>query len=287
MSPEETAAIDAELKAWRQGDVILTDIWRSVHVAHMGSPGTQASEDLAADLETAGEPLDLQVVAVDAPGFMLVSQTCDIVRSCAHRPYVEVCPLQPIPADKVAHVRGGRMTRYLWSPALGADLLAADLDHVTTLEKAALVRFAADRTPINGTDAEARALASALGRKRSRAALPDDFVALMQPLQSRISEKHNKLTEEGAFLRAMAEIRVQPLQGWAAELVDVELFLILDPAAAVPEKADERLDALLKLVKASGRFQSVEARIVTLDSITAATYVASDRLDLEGLSEGG
>jgi hypothetical protein len=252
----------------------------------MAAAGTPASQALASALAEESVAPDFQVVAVEAPGFMLVSQTCDIVRTCAERPYVEVCPLQTIPEDKAGHVRAGRMPRYLWSPALGEELLAADLDQVTTLEKAGLVRFRAERRPSAATDDQARALAQSLGRKRSRAALPDDFVAMIAPLQKRVLERHGKQSDEGRLLRAMIEIRVHPRPDWSADQVEVELLLLFDSAATVPPKAEEQIDGLLKLVKPSGRFRVIAGRIVTLDTLTAATYVTSDRLDLEHLSVG-
>ncbi len=285
MTPEDIARIDARLSFWRQGDVVLTDDWVAIHLADLAAPGTPDSEALAASRSGEGE-LGLDVVAIDAPGFMVVSQTCDIVRSCAERPLVEVCPLQPIPESKAPLIRAGRMSRYLWSPALGDALLAADLDHVTTMEKAALVRFDSDRTAAIATHAEARALAEALGRKRSRAALPDDFVAVLERLQRRVLERHNKQTNEGAFLRGMREIRVRPAPSWDADSVEVEVLFLFSSSADLPSDADEQAEALIKLVRAAGRFAMIEGRIATLDSLTAATYLASDRLDLEHLSVG-
>jgi hypothetical protein len=46
------------------------------------------------------------------------------------------------------------------------------------------------------------------------------------------------------------------------------------------------LDAWLKLVPADGRFEIVDGQVTTLDDLTAAEYVNSDRLDLDHVSIG-
>jgi Tfp pilus assembly protein PilN len=48
---------------------------------------------------------------------------------------------------------------------------------------------------------------------------------------------------------------------------------------------DKLLQQWLKLIPASGRFQSVEGQVVTLEDITAKDYVESDPLDLDHLSQ--
>ncbi|HEY9599662.1 MAG TPA: hypothetical protein V6D33_18525, partial [Cyanophyceae cyanobacterium] len=47
---------------------------------------------------------------------------------------------------------------------------------------------------------------------------------------------------------------------------------------------DKLLQQWLNLIPASGRFQSVEGQVVTLEDITAKDYVESDPLDLDHLS---
>lgn len=284
MSPDEIAQIDEQLRLWRQGDVVLTEALPAVHLAHMAAPGTPASEELAVALNAEGVAPDLATVTLDAAGFMVVSQTCDIVRTCADRPYVEVCPLQSIDANKMPLVRLGRVPRYAWASGLGDANLAADLELVTTLEKAALARFSVDRQAGVAVEAEARTLAEALGRKRSRAAFPDDFTALVSPLQRRVIERHNRDSDEGRFLRALQEIRVIATPDWQADAIDIELLFVFESIAIIPQGADEQATALVGRVIAGGHYPTVVARVVSLDTLSAAAYVASDRLDLDHLS---
>lgn len=282
MTPVEIARIDAELRLWRQGDVVLTDALPAIHLAHMAAPGTPASEQLAASLDEI-EP-DLAVVTLETAGFIVVSQTCDIVRTCEARPYVEVCPLVTINPDRMQQVRLGRVPRYAWTPGLGKAELAADLELAMTLEKATLVRFGSERTRGAETEAQARNLGDALGRKRSRAAFPDDFTALVAPLQNRVIERHGRNSNEGRFLREIREIRVVAKPDWQTDTIEVQLLFVFESRATIPLDADNEVAALVARITPGGRYVSVGGRAVALDSLTAAAYVYSDRLDLEHLS---
>ncbi len=285
MTPDEIAQIDEQLKLWRQGDVVLTDVLPAVHIAHMAAPGTPASEELAASLHEDGVKPDLATVTLEASGFMVISQTCDVVRTCADRPYVEVCPLMPINGDRVGQVRLGRVPRYAWVSGLRDNALAGDLELVTTIEKAALVRFSADRQSGALTEAETRRLGEALGRKRSRAALPDDFTTLIAPLQRRSVERHNRDSAEGRFLRALREIRVVAAPDWADAVIEIDLLFVFEAVGTMPDDAEDQIAALLRRVAVGGRYAAITGHAVALDTLTAAAYVASDRLDLEHLSE--
>lgn len=90
--------IDATLSEWSQGDCTIgDDFWfvtRFVRVAfalrNPHRPLTPAAEDVAAET-------DLAESAVS--GFVVVTQTCDLVRSCADRPFLEISPLVEVDAD--------------------------------------------------------------------------------------------------------------------------------------------------------------------------------------------
>ena len=285
MTPEEIAEIDAGLRIWRQGDVVVGDALPAIHVADLSVPGTPESEQFAADQVAAGEPLGLAIVSQDFSGFMIVSQTCDIVRSCATREYVELCPLIEVPAEKLGQVRAGRMPRYLWCSGLGDHALAADLDHVTTVEKRTLIQLNEQRMPGANGEEERRRLASALARKRARAALPDAFVAFIEPLQRRVKERHGRNSDEGRFLAAVREMRAVPDPDWGAAPTDVTLLFLFDDVAQIPVNADAQMTALINRVVATDQF-TLTGRIMTMEQITAAAYLASDALDLDALSDG-
>lgn len=280
MDGQSVVDIDSELAGWRQGDVILSDTLSSIHLADLARPGTPEASHL-------GKPGDegLAVVAIDIPGLVILTQTCDIVRSCIERPYLEVCPLIELPEAEIALVRRSRRPQFTALPGLGETGLVADLDRVFTIEKVALAAFASDRVRGLETGDQVRDFADAIARKRSRVALPDDFVALAEPLQARVKDKHSRNSDEGAFLRAAREIRVRATPNWDAEEIELEMLFVFDSIGEIPNGATGRVEALAQRVQLSGRFKELSARAVGLDQISAATYLESDRLDLEHLSK--
>jgi hypothetical protein len=169
-------------------------------------------------------------------------------------------------------------------PTLASQRLVADLDRVMTVEKAIVAAWA--RTPGWATDAESRAFATALARKRARFAFPGDFVHLTSGLTKRLSDKHDRASIEGAALRALREIRVYAEPAWDAPRVSVMFWFVRDGEDIdfQGQSWDRFLEAWLKLVPASGRFDSIDGLVATLEDLTAAEYVASDPLDLDHLS---
>ena len=56
-------------------------------------PLSEETARIAAGADAAG----VDLADSEVHGLMIASQSCDILRSCAERPYVEVCPLVPSP----------------------------------------------------------------------------------------------------------------------------------------------------------------------------------------------
>ncbi len=84
-SPDDPDAdIDAILAGWRQGDCVLGEHW-FLHRADPQRPLTPQSKE-GCDPETGN-------TEGEVPGFAVLTQTCDLVRRCAERPYVEIAPL--------------------------------------------------------------------------------------------------------------------------------------------------------------------------------------------------
>ena len=268
------------LAVWRQGDFVRKIDFPTIHLADMAAPGTREAERLAT--EQGGDSLN--VVAVDTPGFAVVSQTCEIVRSCAERPYVEICPLIEIPESAMRLVRSGRRSQFVSLPGLGAENLAVDLDRPMTMEKAALVQFHGEHRSGVTTEAEIRAVADALGRKRGRAAFPDDFVSLMEPFRKRVVEKHLKNTDEGRFLGSVQQIRVRATPSWSSTQVRLTLLFIFADLDTIPDSAADQIAALTTLISLSSPYVDLQARAVALDQISAATYLEAERLEFDHLS---
>lgn len=272
---EKRDSVDAALKHWRQGDCVVGEQW----FVHRLAPDIPLTEEAA---DAASQSVDL--AETETRGFLVISQTCDIVRSCIERPYVEVAPLVEVDVGEIQTIERGRRPRYAFVPGLKDSNLVGDLDRVMTVEKAVLASW--ERIAGCATDQETRYLAQALARKRTRFAFPDDFTSFASKLQSRLQNKHDKYSDEGEALRALREIRVRAAPSWDADPVEIMFWFIRkgDEPDFKGQSWDKLLESWLKLVPTTGRFNPVNGVVITLDDMTARDYVESDPLDLDHLS---
>lgn len=271
---DEAKRIDASLREWRQGDLALEESW-FVHVGDGAAPLSEAAT------ESGHGP---QALTSEVLGLVMLTQTCDIVRRCVDRPFVEVAPLIRVKADVLEQVRKGRRPSLATLPTLAKDGLVADLDRIMTVEKSIVSNW--QRTPGFSSDKHGREFAQALARKRARFAFPDDFTSLVRKLQSRLGDKHDKNTEEGRALRALREIRVCASPAWDGTSTEIFFWFIRNDADVMFEGKSwsKLLENWLALVPAAGRFTRLEGQVVTLQEMTAEDYVHSDPLDLDHLS---
>jgi hypothetical protein len=288
--------VDSVLKDWRQGDCVMGVHW-FVHRFDPKHPlTTDSAEVVQVDQET-----DLSESEVK--GFVVVSQTCDIVphpphSSCTDRPFIEIVPLIEINTqflesfnyqrDKnqfLDEVQKGKRPRFAYIPGVADYYLVAELDRVMTVEKAVVAEW--QRIPGCQNDQEVRALGNALARKRIRFAFPDDFNKFVKRLQDRMKEKHDrKESPEGIALRALREIRVRAEPSWNASEVQLMFWFIRHEQQSQFEGIgwDQFLKQWSKLIPETGRFSSVEGLVVSLEDMTAKDYIESDPLDLDHLS---
>lgn len=274
------AAVDAALADWRQGDVLLDVDIPFVTFGHAGLPLT-----LGVEVEAGDDPLvDL---LTDEPGYVVVSQTCDIVRSAEVRPYVELCPLIEISGEDLVNVRAGRMPRYAAVAGTADRRLVADLDRTMVVEKPLLAALpVAARTIGCPTDADTRRLAQALARKHARFAFPDDFSIGMRPVTKQVVTRHGKDSPMGGFLGRVSDIRALS-PDWSAAEPDVMLLFVFETVGDIPSDADEHIAALTDKFAPTGLFVAIAGQAVSLDTMTAARYRESDALDFDHLSEPG
>lgn len=267
--------INEALQQWRQGDCVLGEQWFTFRL----SPDAPLTDAAAA---AARDGVDNAESAVF--GFAILTQTCDVVRECGERPFVEVCPLVEVDDDKLHEIERGRRPNYAYLPGVSNLHLVADLDRVMTVEKPLVAQW--DRVVGCLHDNDSRRLSLALSRKRARIAFPDDFVAWVTPLISRMSTKHDKASDEGRALRSLREIRVRAAPSWDTETIRLMFSFIRneDQPTFESQAWDVLLAAWLKRVPAAGRFATVDGAVLTLDDLTARDYVESDPLDLDHLS---
>jgi hypothetical protein len=270
--------VDEKLQQWSQGDCVIGEYW-FIHRCAPELPLTSDSQ------EAAFEGVD--VVESSVRGLVILTQTCDIVRRSVDRPFIEVAPLVEVPEEKTHSIERCERPQYASIPSLRIHRLVADLDRTMTVEKAVVAKW--PRTPGCRTDDERRRFAWALARKRSRCAFPDDFTRFAEKLTARLSDKHNRQSDEGRALRTLREIRIRAAPSWDATLVELTFWFI--------RKDDEtdfegkRWDAFLAiwqgLIPASDRFEVVNCFVTELQDLTARDYVESDILDFDHLSTRG
>lgn len=220
----DPASIDAALQQWCQGDTIFGSGLAFVHVADLARPVSAEAKEQAGAMAAAGEKAGgTTLLESEVEGFVVITQTCDVVREAEKRPYVELAPLVEVSEADLAAIEGLQRPAFAFVPALAAKRLVADLDRTMTIEKSVLV--AQPRQPGVTTDAEVRAFALALARKRSRFAFPNTFVDLVRLLQKRIVARYGKTSEEGLHVSALSEIRVAASPSWSAEPAEI-FFLV-------------------------------------------------------------
>lgn len=272
---ESFGEVDERLADWRQGDCVVGDEW-FLHRFDPAIPLTAEAAEAAAG--------ETYLCETPVRGLAVLTQTCDLMRPCSKRPYVEVAPLVEVDVATLGEIGACRRPAYALVPTLATECLVADLDRTMTVEKAVVARW--DRVEGCLSDGERRDFGRALARKRGRVAFPDDFVELAGPLSKRLVGKHNAETDEGEALRALREIRVRAAPSWGASQVEVFLWFIRHDSR--PESGGISWPRLLRkwlgLVAPSGRFTVVDGAIVGLDDLTARDYVESDPLDLDRLS---
>jgi hypothetical protein len=284
------AEVNEGLEDWQQGDTILGVDIPFIHLADLTRPITPQSCEIAKSPEE-GDPL--ANIATMVPGFVVTTQTCDIVRPCDERALVQIAALKGVEPDQLEQIKRGLRPRYAFIPGVSKHGLVADLDAVMTIEKAVLAQIPKTNR-VRGclTDVDARQFASALSRNLSRVAFPDDFVKAVKPIQQRIVDKHGKPTSdrkgnptnEGALLDRLLEIRVACSPSWTDGEVSLTFYFIFDRPQDIPADADTIIEALIKKFKPIGPFSDPLFRIVPLSEMSAAAYVASDPLDLDNLT---
>ena len=268
-------AIDTTLLEWCQGDCVLGEHW-FIYRFNPQRPLTSDSADVAKE--------ETDLAESEVKGFAIVTQTCDIVRSCNERPFVEIVPLVEVDEQQLHDVQRSRRPQYAYIPGVAGLNLVADLDRIMTVEKAIVAEW--ERKPGCLSDDEIRALGKALTRKRARFAFPDDFTDFARKLQDSLRNKHDKATDEGEALRALREIRVRAEPSWNSSEIRLMFWFIRDEDQNQFKGVgwDQFLNQWLQLIPESGRYKNVEGSAVALEDMTAKEYVESDPLDLDHLS---
>ena len=103
--------VDTALGEWGQGDCVLREQW-FVYRFNPQRPLTNDATDVAQ------EEVDLTESKVQ--GFAVITQTCDIVRSCIDRPFIEVAPLVEVDEQRLYEIQRGKRPQYAYRTYLGS-----------------------------------------------------------------------------------------------------------------------------------------------------------------------
>lgn len=258
------AKVDEAMLGWRQGDV-----------ARPGPFGWLADRSHPLTLQThqlGGEGLGL--TQAEAEAVAVVTQTCDVVRTCWSEsgdglPFVQVCPVVVLAGADLTEAAGGHSSRFAPLPALGHDHFA-DLLVCSTLEKTVLLGL---EGPISGcgSDEDREKFAAAVDRNRRRFAFPDGMDQVLNPLRRRFRDKWKKDSAEGRRIAEVWEIRARRADHtpWLGEdQVEVEFTFVIAPDALPvfsEEEADQPTTAEIKtwaqanddIAKLAGKLESI------------------------------
>ena len=269
--------VDETLGLWRQGDCVVGPQW-VIHKFDVSLPLMGSAVDAAGE--------DSDVIEAEAPGLVVTTQTCDIVKPCRKQPYVQVSPLVEVDFDLMRQVQLALRPSLAFIPGVADLQLVADLSRVMTVEKPVLVKW----TRLQGCSDEiqARRLAQALGRSRMRAAFPDEFNKAATRLRNRLRDKHGNDTSEGRALESLREIRVHASPSWRADEIKLTLlFIRRDDVHVSDEEMRDHIRHWLQLWIPRDPFGVPDWQYTSLDDMLAREFVDSDPLDLDYLSMDG
>lgn len=278
------SVVDA-LDPWRQGDYTF-DQQYSVHIADVAIPLTAASNEAKERLTEqeirSGDTLSL--LSEGCEGIVMLSQTCDIVRDPQTTPLVQVCALVRVSAEDVERAKKWQTSNYLFIPGLEAECMLGDLSRCFSVEKSVVKNW--HRNDGCLTEKDMREMAVALERKVGRFAFPDEMGSVLAKFKRKINEKfRSPESPEGNCLRALSEIRVLALPSWAAPIVHMHFyFILLDSAAEKKTEVEAYLSKWIGHISVNSRYSVSGAEVTHPSQITAAKYLASDRLDMTAIN---
>ena len=148
------ARVDAQCETWQQGDIFAGT---GVPMLRVVSPEIQLTKGPSGTRR--------RVAADEFDRVAIVSQTCNVVRSCSNRPQVTIAPIIELSGEVAKNAAQRRIPRYASLPSAGSAAFV-DLDQLTTVEKSVLV----DRFIGHGcaTDDDLRRFAQAVARHFAR-----------------------------------------------------------------------------------------------------------------------
>lgn len=156
---------------------------------------------------------------------VLLTQTCDLIRTSADTPYCQVAPIVDASAAFAYEALRGLRPGWAGLPWVSSTAIA-DLARITTLERSLLVGMESLGRPWN--QQERFHFADTVARHLTRPALPDAVSETLRPFLKRMKEKHDRQSQEGRCIEQIRTIRIEASPDFDTPAPDLNLLLILD-----------------------------------------------------------
>jgi hypothetical protein len=267
---------------WQQGDIFWTSDIPFVHFADANKPLSDEAKLAIQNIPANESTLDLRLIEIECVGYVILTQTCDLVRSPKDRPYLEISPIIQATKEICDLSRKQRIPRYVSLQPLEKNNYVADLDRKMTIEKSILGNM--KKCIGCKTDKEKENFSRALTRKSSRFAFPNDFNNCLQDIQKRIKAKHGKLSPEGQLLSDMREIKVIAKPNWSADNINIVFYVIFPEDVELTDEMKFAAHELINKFQTNNRFEDFECIVLSIANMSAAIYLNSQQIDFDHLS---
>ncbi|MDO1585641.1 hypothetical protein [Rhizobium oryzicola] len=261
----------AKMKLWRQGDYTLDVVTFPVLV--MDEDG-----DLIAELDKVA-------------GWIVVSQTCDIVNFVEGRDNIVVAPIVFIDNPRFLEaVEKGTTPAATVIELPAQENHVADLTRLTTVQKKAFVRY--ERREGFASEESRGRFAQAVERRYGRFAFPDALSdGPILAIRNQAKEKHSKDSVPGRVYRSLRCIRILAKPDFETAGATIQLLAVLDEEAKLEATVEEIREELKKLATApkfnwpsSFEKDTPFVRVVMPDSLSAREWFSSQQVDLDFIS---
>lgn len=214
---DNSRQLDA-INNWAQGNWCLEPSARIIAV-----PPSEGSESL-------------NVAILEAPGFIVASQTCDVVAryDWAHEADEEivVAPLRLLDAATLSDTRRGAKPNYCIIPDLFKNGIVANLGGLFTITKSVLAPL---RRSQSADPDFHRKFVQSLERSFGRFAFPDELAKAFKGIRKRVMEKHNRSSDAGRIYRSIQDIRVFAYPDWNARFKMIQFLIVLEDEIEQPD----------------------------------------------------
>ncbi|MGO6693437.1 hypothetical protein ACCS54_13975 [Rhizobium johnstonii] len=269
--PDLTEEERNTLRTWRQGDYTLDT--REFPIMFLNEEGV------------------FDVGWEDVEGWVVLTQTCDIVNFVKGRDHVAVAPIVVAHPSLVASVENGTTPAAAKLENNSDDNHVVDLTKLATVQKKSLVPMT--RVVGFNSDETRSAFAQTLERRYVRFAFPDALSdGPVLAIRNQSKGKHGKDSASGRVYRSLRCIRVVASPNFDTRGASVQFLAVMDEEEKLEASAAEikkELDGLAGSAKFTWPDEDfVRAvplfRVVTPDSISAREWFTSQQIDLDFIS---